>query len=154
MKEIYLCSDQQDNSHEKQFRLILKPVLQRFNLSLWGRNDLVAGTNWKDEMKRHLATTAFFVPLVSSSLLASDMCIIEILSAQYRAQQEGLKIISILLRPCVFEYSDLSQYDYLPKSGKTIIEHSNTDKAWTEVQRDFVEMVTHSQRYLQEQTDG
>jgi hypothetical protein len=147
-REIYLCCNGKDIPYEKKLRDGLKPILSRFNLALWSRHDLTAGTLWKHEMKNHLAMADLFVVLASPDCLADDMCNIEIQAAQYRAQHEGLKIISIRIRPCMFEFSDLAQYAYLPKNGRTIAESKNADEAWTGIQRDLLEMISRSHQFL------
>jgi hypothetical protein len=146
-KEIYLCSADKDRAHEDRIRDGLKPILPKLGLTLWGRTDLKGGETWKEVMKGHLAQAEFFVALISSDSLASDMCYIEMQAAQYRTSQ-GLHIVSILLRPCAFEYSELVNFPVLPKQGKSITEQKNTDSAWLEVQRDLIEMIRATHRYL------
>lgn len=146
---IYLCADGKDHAEEQRLRDGLKPVLQRLNLSLWGRRDIVSGTVWKEEMKKHLASSKYFVVLVSANCLASDMCNVEIQAANYRAIHENLKIVSILIRPVAFfELTELAAYPTLPKSGKTITDYSSADKAWTEVLRDLIETIGTTHRYI------
>ncbi len=149
MKEIYLCADGSDSKHEQKMREGLGPILKRFDLSLWGTRDILPGTNRLDEVKSHLANAAFFIPLVSSSSLASNECLKEVLAAKYRAQHEQLKIIPILIRPCMFEFSELAGFPCLPRDGKSITEKPDSDKAWLEVFRDLLQIITESQRYLQ-----
>ncbi len=147
-KEIYISADKVDNSHEERLRNGLKPILSHFDLTLWGRRDIDPGLGWKDEMHEHLSISSYFVPLVSADYLASNMCQIEVQAGGYRALHEGLKIISIIVRPCAFEFSSLAQFPYLPKDGKSITEYSNADRAWLGVLRDLIEMMSKSQKYL------
>lgn len=147
--KIYLCVDVDDLAHEQRLRDGLKPILARLGLTLWGRRDMQPGATWKEEMKTHLAQAHFFVVLVSSNCLASDLCNVEIQRALYRAaRNRGLKIIPILIRPCGFEWSDLAQFPSLPKDGKSITSHKDTDQAWTDVIRDLVEMIGATHRYI------
>jgi hypothetical protein len=148
VKEIYLSCSEKDRRSEDRLRDGLSPVLPQLGYTLWGQRDLMPGTKWKDEMKRHLASSQFFIPLVTPSYLASDMCNKEMLAACYRAEHEDLKIISIRIRPCMFEYSRLAAYDFLPKDGRTIAEYKKQDAAWTEVLRDLLEAIRRSHRYL------
>jgi|SRR5579864_3068140 len=147
MKEIYLSCSRKDRSSEDRLRKGLSPALSQLGLTLWGERDSPPGGKWKDEMKKHLGNAHVFIALVSPEFLADSMCTKETQAAMYRAEHEGLKIISIRMRPCLFEYSALAAYAVLPKDGRTIAEHKNQDVAWTEVLRDLIEMIRVSHRY-------
>jgi hypothetical protein len=149
MKEIYLCAHGNDHTDEQRLRTGLNPILARFDLSLWGTRDIMPSSIRVDEIKSHLQNAEVFVALVSSDFLASDNCMREVQAADYRAIHDGLKIVSILIRPVAFfEFTELAPYQTLPKSGKAIANYSDRDTAWTEVLRDLMEMISVSHRYI------
>lgn len=149
MREIYISCAKEDRAYKERLKIAMKPVLDLFELSLWHMDDIVPGLNWKDAMKQHLEHTAFFVPLITAHTLASDLCNIEMQAALYRTQYDALKIISILVLPCLFEILPLAGHTVLPKSGKFIAEASNQDKAWLGVQRELLVIVQSNQKYLE-----
>jgi len=144
---IYLCAAPEDRSHLNRLRAGLHPVTAQYGFSLWHESDTGPGSKWKEVMKYRLASSAFFVPLVSMDLLASDICNIEIQAAVYLATHGNMQILPILLSPCLLEYSDLAGYPCLPKNGKPIISQ-RTSQAWASTLRDLIETITSTQRRL------
>jgi hypothetical protein len=101
--------------------------------------EIIPGAKWKTIMGEHLREARFFVPLLSADFIANDRCDAETRGAIALESRGHLKIIPILLSPCLWEYSPLAAYQpMLPENGKEVTTWSNRDNAWRSIQKSLL----------------
>jgi hypothetical protein len=94
----------------------LEPLVQQGQIALCSDQDIELGDDWHAHIEKHLIGAKAAVLLVSPAFLASKYIRNSELPALLRkAKQEGVRIIPILLRPCLFAESKFKYPD--PKIG-------------------------------------
>lgn len=94
----------------------LAPLVRQGEIAVCSDKDIKLGDNWHDHIQKHLNGAQAAVLLVSSTFLASEYISNSELPVLLRnAKDRGVKIIPILLRPCLFVESKFKYPD--PKTG-------------------------------------
>lgn len=136
--EIYLsyCSD--DARHGSRLKEMLKPASRELGFGLWSYQDTKPGTRRQKEMDAHLAQSFLFVPLVSAPWLVDSRCNLELTGALEQLHAGRIEVVSVLLRPCGWDYSPLRNVQHLPADGSFIASSRNQDAALLEVAKGIV----------------
>ena len=116
----YAHADNQSDDPAKRWldrlKVHLKPLEFDEIIEVASDTDIGLGDRWHDQIQRDLKWAGAAVLLVSPAFLASSYIRnSELPLLLRRAQEEGLKIIPILLRPCLFSETQFNYPD--PKSG-------------------------------------
>lgn len=94
----------------------LEPLVQQDSLTVYSDQDIGLGGDWHDHIQTHLNGARVAVLLVSTAFLASKYIRNNELPVLLRnAKTRGVKIIPVILRPCLFEETKFKYPD--PKSG-------------------------------------
>lgn len=139
--EIYLSYEESDREYGNRLKQGLFPPAQELGYSVWSMQDIIPGYKWQEEMAEHLRDARLFVPLVSADFLASNRCHAEMMGAIHLASRGSLKLVPVILRPCMWEYSVLSDLPTLPTNGREVTAWGNQDKAWVHVQGGILKVV-------------
>jgi hypothetical protein len=105
-------------------------------ISEWHDRQIVAGTDWAQEIDAHLRSASLILLLISPSFIASDYCYgIEMELALERHQAGQARIIPIILRPTDLKDTPFASLQFLPAHGKAITTWQNRDEAFLDVAR-------------------
>lgn len=118
---IFIAYSREDAELRSSLDNHLSGLKRREYINTWHDGQIVAGTEWENEIEDHLSTADIILLLISSDFIASDYCYdIEMRKAISRHEIGDAVIIPILLRPC--DWSDLpfSKIQGLPQNGKAI----------------------------------
>jgi hypothetical protein len=112
-------------------------VLKRQGLiEPWHDRRMIAGDELNFEIDKNLEEADVILLLVSPDFLASAYCYnIEKAHALRRVRDGTARLISIILRPCEWDQTDLPKYVLTPKDGKPITLWANEDEAFLDVAR-------------------
>ena len=122
---IFISYSHEDKAWLDKVLKNLKP-LQRYydDLDIWSDKKIMASDVWKDKIDNALSKATIAILLVSIDFVASDFIEKEELQPLLdKAQEEGTRIMPIIVRPCAFfEECGLSKYQAvndpkLPLSG-------------------------------------
>src|SRR5690242_971619 len=103
-------------------------------IDVWHERDISAGTEWEQEIDRHLNTAQIILLLISADFLASDYCYsIEMQRALARAERNEAYVIPILLRPVEWHDAPFQHLPRLPQQNKPVTSWPNTDEAFREM---------------------
>ena len=127
--------------------LIQLASMQRKNLiENWSDKAIAAGDKWDDAIKRAIEEASIVLFLVSPHFLASDYIhAVEVQKAIAQSQLDQSVIVPIIIRPCDFEDSDLSDFQALPKGAKAISTYQIADVAWLEVEKGLKQVILYRQ---------
>ena len=104
------------------------------NIATWHDRRIKPGEEWAGKIAENLKTANLILLLVSADFLASDYIQdVELQHALTRHEEKTARVISIILRPCLWKESKLAQLQVLPIDGKPITTWPDHDTAWLNV---------------------
>jgi nucleoside phosphorylase len=87
----------------------------------WHQGKLLAGQEWKKEMRSHLNEAQVVLLLLSSDYFASDTCMDEMRQALQLRQPGKVEVIPLLIRPSNYDlYPSLEQLSTIPHSKEPL----------------------------------
>lgn len=111
-------------------------------IETWHDGDIAPGGSWKKTIDENLETAHIVLFLVSADFLNSHYCCaIELPRALERHAQEGVIIIPVLLRPCVWRVTPLGSFQALPRSALSVTEWRNRDAAFADIAQGIWQVV-------------
>lgn len=114
-------------------------ILRRKNLlKSWTDRQIDGGGDWRFEIDQAMDGCHLALLLISPAFLASDFIQTEeMLRLLARREGEGIRVVPIILRPCMWHFDRASELQALPRDGKPIVTFSegngDRDQAWVEV---------------------
>jgi len=110
-------------------------MLQREGeIRAWSDHKLLPGAKLDPEISGALDKSGLFLALVSPDFLASNYCYEKEFQRALQLTEAGkMRIVPIILEPCDWRASPLSQFMALPKDGKPISEWTNQNNAFLDV---------------------
>jgi hypothetical protein len=116
----YAHEDNEGTDPSKQWlnrlREHLEPLVQQDNITVCSDQDIDLGDDWYDHLQTHLNGARAAVLLVSPAFLASKYIRSNELPVQLKnAMDNGVRIIPVILRPCLFAETKFKYPD--PETG-------------------------------------
>ncbi|TLU87350.1 MAG: TIR domain-containing protein [Chlorobium sp.] len=112
----------------------------------WDDNRINAGKNWKQEIENALAFAKVGVLLVSTDFLASDFIMNnELPSLLESAEKNGTTILSLIIKPCLYNESELSMFQAINNPDEAF-----TDLSEAEQEKRYLKLVKRITELLQE----
>ena len=122
--EIFCCYAHEDEALLNKLKTHLKPLQWQGLIDVWHDRDISAGTQWEQEINKHLDEADIILLLVSPDFIASDYCYnIEIKRALERDKRKEARVIPIILRPVDWQ-NVLGKLQALPTDGTPVIDRS------------------------------
>ena len=146
--EIFCCYARKDKPLLSELRTHLMPLQRQGNIALWADTDIDAGTEWEEEINKHLNTAQIILLLVSSDFIASDYCYgKEMMRAMERHKAGEAQVVPIILRPVLWKHAPFGILQALPTDAQPIIGSTwhNQDEALLDVANGIQKIV---QRFL------
>jgi hypothetical protein len=108
--QVFVSYSPSDQHFLEEIKKHFKPFEEQINF--WDNNNILPGQNWKEEIKSAIDKTKVVILLLSADFLASDFIISNELTPLLRAaEDDGAVILSVILRPCLYDVIDeLGQY--------------------------------------------
>lgn len=110
-------------------------------IDTWYDRDISGGTEWAQEIDKHLNTAQIVLLLVSPDFLASDYCYgIEMERAVAQHERGEALVIPVILRPVDWQDSLFGKLQALPKNKKPVTTWSNRDEAFHDIVTDILQV--------------
>ncbi len=123
--QIFFCYAHEDEELLNKLKAHLRPLERQGLIDVWQDRDISAGTEWEQEIEKHLNEADIILLLVSPDFMNSEYCYgIEMKRALERHQRGDVKVIPIIVRP-VYWQGILGNIQALPKDALPI-----TDPYW------------------------
>lgn len=132
----FISYSHKDKKYLQELRSHLAPYLRSEVLETWDDTHLLPGSKWYEDIEKALASTKIAVLLVSSDFLASEFIRnIELPSFLRASEVEGAIILSVILRPCAFANTILSQFQAVnsPSNPLSKMKPGQRDEVWSKV---------------------
>ncbi|WP_281991412.1 toll/interleukin-1 receptor domain-containing protein [Aquimarina aggregata] len=141
---VFISYSHFDKSYLDEIKRYFKPFLNK--IKFWDDSQILPGQIWKDEIEGAIKKAKIAILLVSTDFLGSDFINSEeippLLDA---AEKEGTTILTLILRPCLFdEVSHLNQYQALNPPNRPVSKMDENEK-----EELYVNMVRQTKRILE-----
>ncbi|MFN9056455.1 MAG: SUMF1/EgtB/PvdO family nonheme iron enzyme [Cyanobacteriota bacterium] len=109
--QLFISYSRVDREWVDRLKIMLAPLLRGEDLRLWDDSQIPDGAQWKEEIAAALAAAKVALLLVSSDFLSSEFIHTEELPQLLRAaQEEGLVLLWVKLRPCLVHRTPIHAY--------------------------------------------
>ncbi|NJP12347.1 MAG: toll/interleukin-1 receptor domain-containing protein [Leptolyngbyaceae cyanobacterium RU_5_1] len=135
--EVFFSYAHEDEDLRDKLANHLKLLERQGVIQKWHDRQILAGTEWKGQIDRHLETAQIILLLVSSDFLASDYCYdIEMKRALERHDAGEARVIPIILRSVDNWWkTPFGKLQALPTDAKPVTNWANLDGAFADVAR-------------------
>jgi hypothetical protein len=132
--ELFFSYSHKDEALRDELATHLRLLERRGLISSWHDRRISAGTEWKDEIDRHLKTADIILLLVSSYFINSDYCWdVELELAMQRHESGEARVIPIVLRPVNWRGTVFGKLQALPRDAKPITSWTDPHEAFADV---------------------
>ncbi len=134
--KIFISYSREDEGLKDDLLTMLRGIEREGIITIWHDSIISPGDTWREEIKDAIKTCDIGLLLISSDFIASEFIHNnELKQLLIRRNQEGLLVIPIILRDCLWkEVLGLGEIQALPKSGKAVITFSKElgerDSVW------------------------
>lgn len=134
MAKLFFSYSHQDEDLRDQLEVQLEMLKKQGVVETWHDRCIRVGDHFGNEIDSQLEAADVVLLLVSPDFLASDYCYnVEFSKAMERHAQGLAKVISVILRPCDWKASSLSDFLVAPKDGRPVTMWPNRDEAFLNV---------------------
>lgn len=134
--EVFCCYAHEDALHLDNLKNHLTLLRRQGLITIWSDTDISPGSNWEQEIEKHLNTANIILLLVSSDFMASEYCYSKEMFRSIERHDRGEAIvIPIILRPVYWQGAPFAKLQALPTGAKPIISSiwHNLDEAFVDV---------------------
>ena len=119
---VFMSYSHKDEVWKDRLRPHLGVLEKAGRIAVWDDRRIDAGATWYPEIEGAMANAAVAICLISADYLDSDFCIKEeVPYLLQRRERDGMVLIPVLLRPCLWEAVDwLKSIQMLPPDGKSV----------------------------------
>jgi len=127
--QVFISYSHKDKDWLDRLQIMLKPLVRNGAVSVWAETTLQPGVQWREELEKGLASAKVAVLLVSDHFLASDFIAQEELPPLLTAaKKEGVRILWVYLRPCLYEATPIAGYQAGHNIKKALVELPEPDQ--------------------------
>src|SRR5260221_4546605 len=142
--KVFVSYSHKDQKYLERLQVHLKDLERKGIIDLWSDTKIIPGTNWREEIKRAIESATIGVLLVSADFLASQFIAEDELPPLLKvARTRGTVILPVILSPCQFDASPLSQFQAVNNPSKPLTKLSSHQKEelWNKVAKTIHEAI-------------
>ena len=141
--KIFYSYSHRDADLREQLATYLAPLRPQ-KIVEWHDRKIEPGGNWETEISGQLDTAHLIVLLVSADFLNSEYCYgIEVERALTRLKRGEVKVVPMLLKPCLWQESRFSELQMIPRDAKPVISWSSREEALAELANEIRMIVSN-----------
>ncbi len=122
MNKIFISYSHKDEEWKDRLVKHLKVLEMEGYCSLWDDREIKVGDDWLPDIKKALNEAQVIIMMISADFLISGFIRgTEVPRALERRQKEGVRVIPVVVKPCVWNRVDwLASIQLFPKDGKAL----------------------------------
>lgn len=122
---IFFCYARKDKALLNELKTHLRPLQRQGIIEVWDDGAISAGTEWEQEIAKHLDAAQVILLLVSPDFMNSDYCYsVEMKRAIERHERKEAHIIPVIVDHVYWQIDPLSKLQALPTDGKPVMSNS------------------------------
>jgi WD40 repeat protein len=134
--EIFCCYAHEDALLLKRLKKHIIPLQREGLISILNDTDISPGTNWEEEIDKHLNTAQIILLLISPDFIASEYCYSEEMKQAMKRHDHGkTRVIPIILRYVDWQKTPFGKLQALPAGARPITSWHNLDEAFFNVEK-------------------
>jgi len=133
---IFISYSYRDQRYVRELQAHLQYYERGGSIDFWDDTKITPGSLWHREIEKAITSAKIALLLVSQDYLASKFIVEEELPLLLAvAQREGVKILSVIVRPCLFEDTALAQFQTVNSPSKPLssMSKSSREAVWEKV---------------------
>lgn len=133
--KVFISFNRKDGKYLKILHAHLRYDERAGTIKFWDGTRIEPGSKWRKAIEEALATASIAVLLVSADFLASDFIADEELPYLLAAEARGMRIYSVILRPCAFHYTVLAQFEAInpPSHPLSTMSEAQQETVWVKL---------------------
>ena len=136
--KVFISYSHKDARYLERLHKHLALFEQTGKVEAWDDTKIVPGTVWRKEIEKAIKSSKVAILLVTADFLASKFIAEDELPPLLAtAQVGGATILSVILKPCGFEFTRLSQFQSVNNPSKPLSRMNSHEKeeVWAKVAR-------------------
>ncbi|MBX3307767.1 MAG: TIR domain-containing protein, partial [Nitrospira sp.] len=122
-EKIFVSYSRKDKNYLEDLKRILAPKIRDGTIPFWDDTLIEPSDKWREEIEEKLSSATIALLLVSDHYLASDFIVNKELPLILdRAENDGLRVTWMLLRPCLLKGNKITAYQALHGTNKPLSE--------------------------------
>jgi formylglycine-generating enzyme required for sulfatase activity len=119
--QLFISYSHADRQWVERLQTMIRPLVRSHGLRLWDDSQIPPGAKWREEIETALAAAKVALLLVSSDFLASEFVTnLELPQLLAAAEEEGLRILWVPVRPSLVKRTPISAYQALGDPGRPL----------------------------------
>src|SRR5579859_6345696 len=140
--KIFLSYAHEDKSHRDELEKHLTVLKHSGHIQIWYDRDIQPGEIREQKIITYLSAADLILPLISHDFIASEYCwSMEMQHAIQKYRNGEAHVVPILLSPCDYQGTLISQLEVLPTGGKAVTSWSRRQEAYVDVVRSIRTLV-------------
>jgi AAA+ ATPase superfamily predicted ATPase len=142
--EIFFCYAHEDEPLRQGLEKQLRALKRQGLIDVWHDRKIGVGTDWEEEIDKHLNKAQVILLLISPDFMDSDYCYgIEMMRAIERHERGEAHVIPIILRPVYWQGAPFGKLQALPTNAKPVTRWGNRDDAFLDIANGIRNAVQH-----------
>ena len=126
--EVFISYAHEDKEWLARLQTVMRPLIRNQTVSVWDDTRIETGQKWNEQIQAALDRARVAVLLVSPGFLASEYISGEELPAFLKAATgEGLRILWVPVRSCMFDETDLKDYQATHDPARPLADMSQAE---------------------------
>ena len=132
--KVFLSYAHEDEGMKKQLDKFLINLKRSGVIEVWQDRNIMAGSEWNEEILNELRSADIILLLVSVDFNASSyIWEKELKIAMERHERGEARVVPIMLRQCEWTDMPYSKLQALPTNAQPVADFTNTDEGYTQV---------------------
>lgn len=130
---LFISYAHKDEAMKNELEKHLMVLRKTGYINIFEFGKLLPGLDWEEQINKELQKADIILLLISADYLASEFAEKELEIIYDRHMSGSALALPVIIRPCNWQSSRISELQVLPAGGKPVTEFSNRDAAYAEI---------------------
>lgn len=135
--KVFISYSHQDKVYLNRLLVHLSPYRRQNLIDIWVDTRIKPGEDWQDEIENAISRASIAILLITADFLASEFISNnELPQILERQQKYGLKVLSVIVKPCAFEdVPELARFQTINDPNQALIKlnEADSEEVWVRV---------------------